>query len=208
MSVHSVYIVEQTGGGAVQAELHDDLSAAVLLDIETQWAATRQALRQRLAAANVAPTDWPQSLHWDWSNKSLFLSLYKRPDSFRVLGIRRQAAWEGVMVTLLGEAVARLDPDCGKCAVYVDYLETAPWNWTVKATGQVRKFRAVGSVLLKAAVATSRAVGCDGRLVLHALPQADDFYVRKQFRLVKHDAAKKMNYYELTAEAAQRFERG
>ena len=208
MSIHAAYVVDSTTGQEVPVELHDELSPGVLLDIETQWSSVRTELRRKLDAANVPRAQQPQSLHWDWGEKSLLLSLFKKPDSFRVFALRRQAAWEGAMVTLRGEVLTRLAPDCGKPLIYVDYVEAAPWNWTVKEAQQVRKYKAVGAVLLRAAVAQSQAESFDGRIGLHALPQADHFYQGQGLQLVDFDAPKRMNYFELTAEAVQHFERG
>lgn len=202
MTVHAASVLDAASGQSLPAELHDDLSADVLLDIEAQWRPIRSEVRLRLQAAGVPALDWPQSLHWNWSDKSLVLSLFRKPDSFRIFGLRRQDLWEGAMVTLRGEATTRMAPDAGKPIVVVDFLETAPWNWTLDIIGQPKKFKAVGSVLLAAAVAQSLAENCNGRLALHALPQAEGFYRGSGFEIVEFDEMKRMNYWELTAEAA------
>lgn len=208
MSVTAAYIFDVSAGRPVAAELHDQLSVEALLDIEGQWGPARYGLRKKLRAAGLPEAQWPESLHWNWGTKSVLLSLLRRPDEFRVFAIQRQAVWEGAMVTLKGTDVARLQPDRGQPLIYLDYLEAAPWNWTVRDVGQQKKFKAVGSVLLAAAVAQSVAEGLNGRLGLHSLPSAEAFYLGQGLKLVAHDAPKRMNYFELTAEAAERLLKG
>jgi hypothetical protein len=206
MSVHRVQIVDASTKELVEGELRDELSPEDLLDIEDQWGDPREQLRQRRRDADVPLKCWPQSLHWDWSRKSLMLT-FGDPDDFRIFGVMRESVWEGAMVTLRKSRVARLAPDIGKSLIYVDYLEAAPWNWTVKEIGQLRKFKAVGPLLLRAALAQSEAEGSEGRVGLHALPQAEEFYKSLGFVRVTMDALKRLPYYELTSAAAKTFMR-
>lgn len=201
MSVHEAYIFDSTG--EVVVELHDDLRLDILLDIEDQWAAARSDLRAKLRAANVPRELWPQSLHWDWAQKSIRLAIGGDPDDYRIMAIKRQTAWEAAMVTLTKNHVARLAPDAGKPLVYVDYLEIAPWNWCVKEIGQVRQFGVVGATMLRPAIEQSYTKGWDGRVGLHALTQAVPFYRSQKFAFVANDPAKQnLPYYELSASAA------
>jgi hypothetical protein len=208
VSIHQVYIVDAATGAEVEVALHDDLSADVLLDVEDQWAAHRQRLRGRLRALGVGREKWPESLHWDWGRKSLSLALLGDPDDFRVMGLRRQTVWEAAMVTRCRDHAAALAPDRGKPIVYVDYLEVAPWNWTIEQI-QARKFRAVGPILLRMAIEQSYAKGWHGRVGLHALPQAASFYLSQGLQWVRNDRDKQgLPYYELSAaEAFRRTER-
>jgi hypothetical protein len=208
MSVHRVYIVDAASRQSIEAELHDELGIDVLLDIEDQWINARVAMQQQLRNASVPVNQWPQSLHWDWSRKSIQLSLGGDPDDCRIFGIRRLTVWEGAMLTQRKNRMAKLPPDAGKGLVYVDYLEVAPWNWTVECIGQMRKNKAVGSMLLRAVVEQSYAEGHEGRVGLHALPQAEEFYREQGLAFVLQDANKRMPYYELTAVQASSLRKG
>jgi hypothetical protein len=84
--------------------------------------------------------------------------------------------WQGVMLTKTAPHFARLPEDKGKPLVYVDYLETAPWNWHVESIGWECRYKATGSILLRQAVIQSLDEGFHGRLGLHALPQAEGYY--------------------------------
>jgi hypothetical protein len=115
MTVHRVQIVEASTDGLVEAELRDELSPEDLLDLEEQWAEPRQQLRGKLRDAAVSFKHWPQSLHWDWSRKSLTLSFGDQED-FRIFGVVRDSVWEGAMVTFRKSHTARLAPDIGEIA--------------------------------------------------------------------------------------------
>jgi hypothetical protein len=60
--------------------------------------------------------------------------------------------------------------------IYVEYLENAPWNQYQPDTPP--RFQGVGSLLVEAAIAQSRADGFKGRIGLHSLPQSVGFYVK------------------------------
>lgn len=201
MSVHTAYIIDAATGDPVQVELDDDLTVDVLLDVEDQWKVPREELRAKLRALGVARKDWPESLWWDWGMKSVRLA-FGDPNDFRIMALRRQAVWEAAMVTRSKNHVALLAPDIGKPIVYVDFLEVAPWNWTIDKI-QNRKFKASGPVLLRAALEQSYAKGWDGRVGLHALPQAASFYLGQGLQFVKNDPAKQdLPYYEISAAEA------
>ena len=201
MSVHKAYIIDAATNDPVEVELHDTLSVDVLLDIESQWFSARQDLRSKLNTLGIAQKDRPESPHWDWGRKSIAL-MFSDPDDFRIMAIRRQTIWEAAIITLCKNHFALLAPDAGKRIVYVDYLEVAPWNWTVEKL-QARKFKSAGPALLRASIEQSYAKGWDGRVGLHALPQATSFYLSQGLQFVKNDPSKhNLPYYELLAAEA------
>ena len=95
------------------------------------------------------------------------------------------------------------------CLIYVDYLETAPWNikTLMHALGRSPEFGAVGTRLIAAAVRTSLDEGLKGRLALHSLLTSERFYVDVcGMTAVGRDAAKQnLRWCEFTAEQAERF---
>jgi hypothetical protein len=119
--------------------------------------------------------------------------------------IEYEGATQGVMLTKLASYVSQLET--GKPLVYIDYLESAPWNWNIQELTQLSEFRGVGSVLFYTAVMQSEQEGFHGRVGLHALPQAESFYAGKICRMTKigPDPNKQnLPYYELSrAEAAK-----
>lgn len=106
----------------------------------------------------------------------------------------------------------RIAEQRGKELVYIDYVETAPWN--IKAFTQAMSlqplFSAVGTRLLEAAVRLSIDEGFQGRVGLHSLPASEGFYLSGcGMTGVERDPNKqKLLWCEFTPEQAERFLRG
>jgi hypothetical protein len=108
------------------------------------------------------------------------------------------------MVMLAGKQ-ARLDPDVGKPLVYIDYLESAPWNLPIMVDSPT--YGGIGPVLMRTAVQLSYDEGFHGRIGLHALPQSEEFYRDDcEMHGCGPDASvDDLPYYEMTREIAARF---
>jgi hypothetical protein len=79
-----------------------------------------------------------------------------------------------MLVWLTGKA-ARLDPDKGKPLIYIDFVETAPWNAKEFTASPV--YKGIGLRLIQAAARSSVDEGFKGRVGLHSLSQSTPFYV-------------------------------
>jgi len=69
----------------------------------------------------------------------------------------------------------------------------------------VPRYRGIGTRLFAGATNYSVELGFDGRIGLVSLPQAEDFYLKRGFEIVREDAKEKMYYYEWTARVAHNF---
>lgn len=99
----------------------------------------------------------------------------------------------------------RIPQQKGQHLIYVEYLETAPWNH-----GTNPKFKGVGTVLIAAAIQLSNDDGSDGRIGLHSLPQADSFY-RDRCKMTDLGIDKSysnLRYFEMTKEQSEKFLKG
>lgn len=96
---------------------------------------------------------------------------------------------------------SRIRATKGESIVYVDYIESAPWNrryWR-----PTRRFRGFGSVLLQAAVQQSIELGFDGRVGLHSLPDSEAFYRRLDITEFWRDPDYQcLTYFEMTSTQA------
>ncbi len=179
MSVHPTQLGRVATGALVDAELHDSLSLDDLFDAEKLWAPEKIEIIRELTARNVQKTAWPQSLHWNWAKKAAGLKPYAPGpfSAYRLFGVRAEARWQGLLLCRCVGSQTRGDP-AGRDLVYVEFVETAPWNWTVAEVGRVPLFKGIGFQLVDIAIRWSDDLGFRGRLGLHSLPQADPFYGR------------------------------
>ncbi len=202
MSSEAIQIQRRAGGAGAEAALLDGMIPSDFILVGNEWAAERSVVMQELLRSTLPRQQWPQSLHWDWRRKAPELSLLEASG----FGIVCEQQWHGVMLTKTESCIARLDPDKGKPLVYVDFLEVAPWNWTIPEIGRAGRFRAVGSTLLWRAVKQSEEEGFRGRVGLHALPQSESFYERVfGMTPLRRDGAKQnLLYMELSAGQAMR----
>jgi hypothetical protein len=127
--------------------------------LEIQW---QQAREQ--AATTGGPEDAfvMEHAHWDWRNKSDSVAAGRR----RLIAIECDGAQQGIMAVLTAPRPARL---ADAHLLYVDYLESAPWN--LKSLCSTPRFLGVGTVLMAEAIRLSLEWGLKGRVGLHSLPR-------------------------------------
>lgn len=168
------HLRKREDGTQVPAELLEGLIPKDLLLVEAEWRPERSRLMQELLRAGVARPRWPQSLHWNWERKAPQLASLESAG----FGITYDGQWQGMMLIRSATAFAQLAGDLGKPLIYIDYLEAAPWNWPIPELSQVGRYSRVGAHLFVRAVEASFDEGFAGRVGLHALPQAEEFYVK------------------------------
>ena len=203
MSSIPTQLVRAESRALVKATLHLGLTAEALFETEQVWGPFRRGAVRRLVQSGYPEDQIPRHWHWDWGRKSGKLDYL----AYRCYGVECERKMEGLMLVALEgpQARSRLAPDAGKPLVYVDYLEAAPWN--VKPLVESPLFAGIGMLLMRVAVQVSMEEGFRGRVGLHALPQAEDFYRDKcgMACLGADPDYQNLPYYELTAEAAKRF---
>ncbi|MFZ4429182.1 MAG: GNAT family N-acetyltransferase [Phycisphaerales bacterium] len=204
MSGRTLRLIRKSTGECVPGRLHADLRMQDLMLIERSWAPERARLMAALLRQEVARDQWPESLHWDWSRKAHELQLLQAS----CVGIVCDEEWQGAMLTkTVGYGSMVEGPDKGKPVIYVDFVESAPWNWDLKAIGRSPRFKGIGSLLIRESIEQSLREGFHGRVGLHALPQAEVFYdsVCGMTRLDAHHDRQGLVYFEFTRQQAVRF---
>jgi hypothetical protein len=201
MSATTIQIVRAGTKEFVDAELHTDVNAGVLAATEAEWGPLRRDLTRNLATSGHPPAQIPRHWHWDWSIKGQHLALL----AYRCFGLKCEGKMQGLMMAKVAGRNATLAPDVGKPLVYIDYLESAPWNVVPLVTKPL--FSGVGMVLMRAAVQLSVVEGFHGRIGLHALPQSETFYRDKcGMQACGQDPQyQNLPYYEMTRDQAQQF---
>jgi GNAT superfamily N-acetyltransferase len=194
-----------TRAASEPAEIWDAITETQLEHWELQWKPELFASLARLKDAGVPRQLWPQSRHWNWRAKTeAFEGLLAHPGfSVMCAGIT-----QGLMILDVASQRCRIDSQRGKDVVYVKFLENAPWN-RAELLYDPPRYRGVGSILMRTAIERSRHEGFKGRVGLHALPQADDFY-RITCGMTDLGADpdpdyQRMRYFEMTSEQAEVF---
>lgn len=114
---------------------------------------------------------------WDWQAKMKEVGASGRTGHF--FSVEALGELQGLMIAS-SSMDANLHPE--ENLLYVDYLASAPWNRPgfeappgQAAPGALGK---VGLALMLRAVFLSQELGMDGRVGLHSLKEAENFYIR------------------------------
>jgi hypothetical protein len=169
----------------VPASVYRDFYGVQVEEIEASWAEARESAADRGQAAGLSPLE---HAHWDWRNKADSVEAGRH----MLVAVELEDEIQGLMAVLRIPRRARLGDGH---VVYVDYLESAPWN--LKGLVDPPRFLGVGTVLVAEAVRISVEEGFEGRLGLHSLPQAEAFYDKcRMTRLGEDPTYYDLAYYE------------
>ena len=201
-TVSEVHLLDARSGELKAAQLLDAITEQQLEDWEAEWLPELYLGIQRLRRGGVPKEQWPQHRHWDWRRKVVALRGMLAAPGFSLVC---DGVTQGMMIAETVKGRCRIDSQRGQHLVYVDYIESAPWN-RPGLVDEVR-YRGVGSVLVRAAIALSDDLDFQGRLGLHSLPQADRFYAEKcGMTDLGHDAShQNLRYFEMTPGQARAF---
>jgi len=198
-----VFLLDVSSGQPIDAELLDGIAEQQLVHWEDEWMPVLRDAVERMKAAGIERTKWPQSRHWDWRQKAQGFDRALANPGFCVTC---QGMTQGMMfLDLLHKA--RIKSQTGKELVYIEYLENAPWNRRHIA-GDEARFAGVGSLLVRAAIELSREEGFKGRIGLHSLPQSNAWYANTCGMTdlgADPDYPHQLRYFEMTPEQAEAF---
>ncbi len=202
VEVTEVHLLDVAIGEPVAAELWHAITEEQLADWEGEWVPELFRAMQRLRRAGVERTHWPQSRHWDWRRKVAVLQGMLANPGFSIVC---DGLTQGMMIVDTVKHRGRLEDQRGQHLVYVEFVENAPWN-RPKLFDPPR-YRGVGSILIRAAVALSEELEFHGRIGLHSLPQANDFYANAcgMTDLGIDPDHEGLRYFEMSPENAQAF---
>ena len=190
-------------GAAVDAELWDVITEKNLTDWDDEWRPEIVRQLQKLDSDAVERRHWPQSYHWNWRDKVKAIEGLLSQPCFSVVC---KGMTQGLMIVNTVKR-ARVPTQVGQHLVYVEYLESAPWNRRMEESSKQVAYGGIGSNLMRAAVEFSLQEEYKGRVGLHSLPQANDFYgiVCEMTDLGPDPNYKNLRYFEFTPEQAKAF---
>ncbi|HWZ30756.1 MAG TPA: hypothetical protein VNX18_05460 [Bryobacteraceae bacterium] len=199
----SVSITDLATGKPVEAVLFDDVTLEHFLEAQREWRPVVVEAAQRLVKAGEQ--EYPRHWHWDWSTKEADLKVL----AYGFLGIAYEGRLQGLLKLETAGRSSRIDAQKGKPLVYVDYVETAPWNIKLitSALGTAPKFGGIGTRLIEAAVRRSLEEGFKGRLGLHSLSISERFYLKAcgMTAVAKDPTKQNLLWCEFTPEQAEKF---
>jgi hypothetical protein len=200
-----IQIIEAQSGLFVEAEIFDEVTVEHFIETKADWRPVGLEAVRALSKDPSRAILVPRHLHWDWTRKEAELKLL----ALKFYGISRHGRLQGIRkVDTVGRS-CRLPEQQGKPLVYIDYLETAPWNikLLMDPLGKPQQYRGVGTRLVEAAVLQSEKEGFKGRLGLHSLPGSEGFYIKEcGLTPVGRDPHKQnLLWCEFTPEQAQRY---
>lgn len=188
--VSKVYLKSVASGQLVEAELYDTILPRHLEHFTRLWSSDTVRIAK-------------QHGHWDWTKKWRYFSAQLSYQSF---AIECDKETQGMMIVNT-MARCRIPEQWNKHLVYVEYLEAAPWNRIDVGKPQ---YKLIGTTMLAAAIQLSHGDGNHGRIGLHSLPQADDFYRRQcgMTDLGPDTSKQNLSYFEMTVNQAAKYMRG
>ena len=187
----------------VEAVLIDGVTLTEAQTADASWVSAMDLLCQEAALKGIPEDEWPVHTHWRWSEL-----VSRATSTSRFLGIECQGEMQG-MIWLHRDEVTRRPFKQGSPLIYVERVAIAPWNYEQFLTklGQKARFRRCGSVFIRAAIQASIESGCEGRLGLHSLPDAEEFYrnVCKMEDMGIDPVHEGLHYFEMTSVQARAF---
>ncbi len=168
-SVFPLTLRARATGEAVRARLTLDIAARHLRMHDKQWTPWLTAYRGSQGDGE-----------WDW-RAIIDEERAGAPRTTWLFALEAQQMLQGLMIAQSRGQTANMN---GRRLLYIAYLATAPWNRhdfrRRRSGGRALPdgMAGVGEALVRAAVALSRDLGMAGRVGLHSLEPALDFYVR------------------------------
>jgi hypothetical protein len=141
-SIREVHLVDAQlpGRPLTRARVVRVCPAAYLDDLESQWTQARERAVSEGLAERLVPFEHS---HWDWRNKLDSVEA----EHHLLVAVECQDLVQGIIAVL---RTARRSPCTGESVVYVDHLESAPWNLRDPLTPP--RFLGVGTVLIAEAI--------------------------------------------------------
>ena len=189
----------RAGNKFIKATFHENVTPAQLTDAESQWKPFRDDAVERLITGGRTKKEvygLIQHSHWNWVNKAQALRAGLL--SIKCVGIEVEGEWQGLAMVDLDSHYSEMNPDKGKPLVYVEFLESAPWN--LREMCDYPRFKLIGTRLMEAIVKLSINEGFHGRVGLFALPRAEYFYEKLWMVHVEGAIRYGMKLYEMTRE--------
>jgi GNAT superfamily N-acetyltransferase len=190
MTDRAVTLLDIRTDDLVNATLRMEMRQNEFRRITQDWDRMKMKYREILRenGKTLPPNDT-----WNWEDKASSTT----PDLHRFVGVATADGMQGMMMVAKTPEFSRKPYQQQTPVLYIEYIESAPWNLPEYA-GVEARYRGVGSSLLAAAVDISIELGFRGRLALHSLGAARGFYVKSGFENLGLDESENLEWFELS----------
>ena len=194
----NIPIYDNRQGLYVNASLLENVDLVRIAQTSLDWKNERKIIKATKSAAGLS---FPEHSHWDWELKARQAEMFSSFQTLFVLECEREI--QGMMIVDFATFLAKLPPDREKPILYISYIESAPCN----LYEEPRRYLGIGYTLYRTAIQYSLHKQCEGRVGLHALPQAEEFYLErcKMTPLDKEPSHQNLRYFESTQEQSRLF---
>lgn len=201
MEISVTRIRKLSDGQPTPAEISDDISDEHVRLWRSTWVPFVTEAVSRFERQGKRRRDWPQDLHWRWDEKA---DWSRNIWALKRYALTSEGDLQGLLLLNLAK-YSKLPSQKGRHVVYVEFVAAAPWNRPDMV--EKRRFRGVGQALMRVAVEVSRHESFRGRVGLHSLPQACDFYRATcgMTDLGPDSSYDGLMYFEFTEEQADAF---
>ena len=150
------------------------MALAHFIETQAEWRPVILAAARALSQQPNQGLLIPRHFHWDWTRKEAELKLL----AVKFYGLAHEGKLQGIMKVETVAHSCRLPEQQGKPLVYIDYVESAPWNIKklMAALGTAATLSRRGNASFRG----GRAAEPGGRLPRHGLA-CIPFPVRKAF---------------------------
>jgi hypothetical protein len=168
-------LLNRHSSALVACELYRDIAPSNVQDFREKWLPIFNEKKHQLVAENNYSHDALkefslQDAHWKWPEKAEAIA---KSDEYLGFAVECEGTTQGLMI-LHPFAFAREASQKDEPLVEVKLLSTAPWNRRNLVPSP--KFKGVGELLLQAAITVSLELHNEGRIGLHALSGAENWY--------------------------------
>ncbi|NTG08851.1 hypothetical protein [Rhizobium rhizogenes] len=202
--VSTVPLRNRNTGKFEDATLFRGISVDNLAHIETRWRPLFEIRRREAQQLGQSMADInAEDAHWEWGQKMLIAE--KDPLIYDIYVIECGFNTQAVMLVRKGglKCICR-HPDERPTSrlLYVDFLATAPWNRDKLVSDPT--YSGCGRILISTAVDLSFEEENCGRIGLHSLPGAEEFYRGKvgMTDLGPDENCYGLRYFEISAATA------
>jgi len=199
----NIPLKNRISGEFENAELFHGIDTDNLAHIEGRWRPMFEHRKMEAKGSGKSLSDInAEDLHWQWGKKAI--AAIQNPLVYDIFALECGGNTQAVMLVQKGgpKCFSRHEEHPRAPLVYLDFLSTAPWNRPIMVSEPV--YKGCGRALISTAVSLSFEEEMCGRIGLHSLPKAEDFY-RDQIGMSDlgvDDNYFNLRYFELPASQA------